>query len=99
MAANNCSRPVVEVVTDVPIESAPIERNKCPSGSTNHHLPSIFSTRKKPVALAFEPSYPPYLQKPKSPLPSALSSAAHAACSCSRLVALPGQSSPIHCPN
>src|ERR1039458_1780978 len=55
-ATNNCSRPWVEVDTEVPMESAPRERNRCQDGSTNHHLPSIFSTRKKPVALAFEPS-------------------------------------------
>ncbi|MCA1759240.1 MAG: DUF5107 domain-containing protein, partial [Bacteroidales bacterium] len=30
----------------------PAEKNKCPSGSTNHHFPSIFSTRKNPVAPA-----------------------------------------------
>jgi hypothetical protein len=32
--------------------SEPTERKRCPSGSTNHQRPSIFSTRKNPVALA-----------------------------------------------
>ena len=53
------SRPAAGVAISGWITSAPRERKRWPSGSTNHHRPSFFSTRKKPVASAFVAAKPP----------------------------------------
>jgi hypothetical protein len=53
------SRPAAGVTITGWMTSAPRERKRWPSGSTNHQRPSFCSTRKKPVASAFVPRKPP----------------------------------------
>src|SRR5258708_26173451 len=81
------------------MQSAPVEKNKCPSGSTNHQCPSIFSILKKPVALASVTANPPNLQWLESPPPSSASSFPQAFFSSSNVLALPVHSPLIHWPN
>ena len=62
------------VAFDVPTQSIPCDQNRHPSGSTSHHLPSYFSTRKKPVAFSFGPfAQPPYLLRSAGPGLAAMS--------------------------
>ncbi len=79
--------------------SAPVERNRWPSGSTNHHRPSRFSTRKKPVASAFVPANPPKRHSEGSAGASERSSSRHDARSSSTVFALPGQAPCTACPS
>ena len=83
-------------------QSTPCDQKSRPSGSTSHQLPSTFSTRKKPVALAAaRRSQPPYWFQSPGPGCEARSAASFAmfAFSSSTVRTLPGQSACLYCPN